>query len=49
MIRQLTIQTPGQGPYECTAAVQAAVRESGVRDGLCTLFIQHTSASLVIC
>ncbi len=48
MIRQLTIITRGQGLHECTEAVQAAVRESGVRDGLCTLFIQHTSASLTI-
>lgn len=48
MIRQLTVTTRGQGLHECTEAVQAAVRESGVRDGLCTLFIQHTSASLII-
>lgn len=48
MIKLLTVATRGQGLYECTDAVQAAVRESGVRDGLCTLFIQHTSASLVI-
>ena len=48
MIRQLTVTTRGQGLHECTEAVQAAVRESGVRDGLCTLFIQHTSASLTI-
>jgi secondary thiamine-phosphate synthase enzyme len=48
MIRQLTITTRGQGLHECTDAVQAAVGESGVRDGLCTLFIQHTSASLLI-
>lgn len=48
MIRHLTIHTQGQGLYECTDAAQAAVRETGVREGLCTLFIQHTSASLVI-
>ena len=48
MIRQLTVTTRGQDLHECTEAVQAAVRESGVRDGLCTLFIQHTSASLTI-
>jgi len=33
---------------EITPAVRAAVRASGVREGLCTVFIQHTSASLVI-
>ena len=48
MIKQLTVNTRGQGLYECTDAVQAAVRDSGVREGLCTLFVQHTSASLTI-
>jgi secondary thiamine-phosphate synthase enzyme len=48
MIRHLTINTRAQGLHECTEAVQALVRESGLREGLCTLFIQHTSASLVI-
>lgn len=48
MIRQLVVNTSGQGLYECTEVVQAAVREAGVREGLCTVFIQHTSASLVI-
>jgi secondary thiamine-phosphate synthase enzyme len=48
MIRQITVHTRGQGLHECTEAVQAAVRDSGVREGLCTLFIQHTSASLVV-
>jgi len=48
MIRHITVHTRHQGLYECTDAVQAAVRESGMRDGLCTLFVQHTSASLVV-
>jgi secondary thiamine-phosphate synthase enzyme len=48
MIRHLTVHTSAQGLHECTDAVQALVRESGVREGLCTLFIQHTSASLLI-
>ena len=48
MIRQITITSHGQGLHDCTEAVQAAVRDSGVREGLCTVFIQHTSASLVI-
>ena len=37
-----------RGLTEITPAVRAAVRASGVREGLCTVFIQHTSASLVI-
>jgi len=48
MNRQITVTTRGQGLYDCTEAVQAAVRDSGVHEGLCTVFIQHTSASLVI-
>ena len=48
MTRTLTIRTPGPGLHLITDAVGAVVRESGVREGLCTLFIQHTSASLVI-
>jgi secondary thiamine-phosphate synthase enzyme len=48
VIRKLTVRTGGQGLYECTDAVQDAVRDAGVSEGLCTVFIQHTSASLVI-
>jgi len=48
MIRYLTVHTRAQGLHDCTEAVQTLVRDSGVREGLCTLFIQHTSASLVI-
>ncbi len=43
-----TIPTKGKGTYEITSQVEAAVRESGVRNGQVTVFIQHTSASLVI-
>jgi len=48
MIRQIEVTTRGQGLFDCTHAVQEVVRESRVSEGLCTLFIQHTSASLVI-
>jgi secondary thiamine-phosphate synthase enzyme len=48
MIRQFSVDTWGQGLYEITAAVQSTLRDSGVDEGLCTLFVQHTSASLVI-
>jgi len=37
-----------RGLTEITDGVQGVVRASGVRDGLCTVFIRHTSASLVI-
>ena len=38
----------GQGLYDITALVSSAVASSGVQDGLATVFIQHTSASLLI-
>jgi len=46
--KTLTVRTRGKGTYEITDAVEAAVRESGVREGTVTVFIQHTSASLII-
>lgn len=48
MVRKLSIRPPGQGLHEITREVAAAVRESGVGEGLCTVFLQHTSASLTI-
>jgi len=48
MIRQLEVAVPGQGLHEITGEVGAAVAESGVREGLCTVFVRHTSASLVV-
>lgn len=48
MIKHLTVTTSGQGLHEFTERLEALVRESGVQEGLCTLFVQHTSASLLI-
>lgn len=48
MIRALSIPVSGKGLHEITSEVHAVVSASGVREGLCTLFLQHTSASLVI-
>ena len=44
----LRYETDGQGLYEVTQEVARVVAESGMAQGLCTLFIQHTSASLTI-
>ena len=44
----LEIKTKGKGTYEITDQVAAAVVESGVKTGTATVFVQHTSASLVI-
>ena len=48
MIKKLSIHAPGQGLHDVTTQIRVAVRESGVREGLCTVFLQHTSASLTI-
>lgn len=48
MVTRLSIRIPGQGLHEITEQIRAATRESGIREGLCTVFIQHTSASLTI-
>lgn len=46
--RVLTIQTRGRGLVDVTAEVARVVADSGVATGLCSLFLQHTSASLVV-
>ena len=48
MIEQIEIRTKGKGLHEITDSVQDVVRASGLDQGLCTLMIQHTSASLTI-
>ncbi len=48
MIRELTIATPGKGLHEITGEVVRTVSDSGADDGLCTIFMAHTSASLTI-
>jgi secondary thiamine-phosphate synthase enzyme len=44
----LTVETRGKGMYDVTLAVNQAVASSGIRSGLATIFIVHTSASLLI-
>jgi len=44
----IKVQTTGKSLCQITPQVQAIVTESGIQAGLCTLFIRHTSASLLI-
>ena len=44
----LQIRTKGKGTYEITESVAAAIAKSGIETGTATVFVQHTSASLVI-
>ncbi len=52
MLRQafheLTIATRGRGLYEFTRDVEAWIARSGIKEGLVTLHLRHTSASLLI-
>ena len=51
MVRQdtLNIGTRGRGTYNITRQVQDLVAAGGLRIGLCHVFVQHTSASLILC
>jgi secondary thiamine-phosphate synthase enzyme len=44
----LNFRTPGRGLIEITSEVRSSVAASGIREGLLTLFLRHTSASLLI-
>jgi secondary thiamine-phosphate synthase enzyme len=46
---ELAIETKGRGTYDITRDVASVVAASKTRDGLATVFIHHTSASLIIC
>ncbi len=47
-VETLSIRTAGKGTYEVTDEVSRVVKRSGVLTGTATVFIQHTSASLII-
>jgi secondary thiamine-phosphate synthase enzyme len=48
MVRQLFIDTAGRGLVEITDQVRSVVASAAIAEGLCTLFVRHTSASLLI-
>lgn len=48
MVRLFSVETRGQGLCEITSKVRSFVTDSSVQEGLCTIFVRHTSASLVI-
>jgi secondary thiamine-phosphate synthase enzyme len=45
---QLEVRTPGKGLYEITDDVQSKIDKCGVQDGTVTVFVQHTSCSIVV-
>lgn len=48
MIGEFSVDIAGQGLHEITPRVAALVQQAGLREGLCTVFLQHTSASLLV-
>ena len=45
----ISIQTDGRGIYDILSQVAVKVMEADIGTGLCNLFCQHTSASLIVC
>jgi secondary thiamine-phosphate synthase enzyme len=48
VVRELTVSPKGPGLHEITRELERLVGEFGRPEGLCTVFVRHTSASLVI-
>ncbi len=48
MIDKLIFDIPGQGLHDITERVRSSVEQTDIGDGLCTLYLRHTSASLLI-
>ncbi|MCZ6727137.1 MAG: secondary thiamine-phosphate synthase enzyme YjbQ [Acidobacteria bacterium] len=48
MIEKLSFETDGQGLYEITGPLQEIAARTAAAEGVCTVFVQHTSASLTI-
>ncbi len=47
--QELVVATQGRGTYDLSADVQDVVAASGIKVGMCHIFIRHTSASLMLC
>lgn len=45
----LSITTRGRGTYNISQEIQKLVQQSGIKTGLCHVFVHHTSASLILC
>ena len=48
MVEELTVETAGQGLVEITGLLTSIISQSNLEQGLCTVFVTHTSASLII-
>jgi secondary thiamine-phosphate synthase enzyme len=48
MVEEIVVESRGQGLADITAQVMSVVSRAGMQNGLCTVFVTHTSASLTI-
>ena len=47
--QMINIKTNGRGTYDISDSIQSVIQENKIDSGLCHLFLQHTSASLIFC
>ncbi len=47
--QEFVISTPGRSTTNITAEIQNLVAQSGIKIGTCHIFVQHTSASIMLC
>jgi secondary thiamine-phosphate synthase enzyme len=47
--QEILISTPGRSTTNITSEIQNLVAQSGIRIGTCHIFVQHTSASIMLC
>jgi secondary thiamine-phosphate synthase enzyme len=47
--QKLRFSTTGRGTYNITKQITETIKKSGIKFGICHMFIQHTSASLILC
>ena len=47
--QQLRFSTDGRGTYNISQQISDTIKNSGIKTGICQIFIQHTSASLILC
>ena len=48
MLKEYKLSTERQNFYNITSYVREAVAESGIKDGICTVFCPHTTAGITI-
>ena len=47
--KKISVSTKGRGSYELTRSIQDICHSSGITNGICHLFVHHTSASIILC